>query len=320
MVATPLISIPEAPAPEGAQAEWCEGAGGVRLRAALFPPPGPARGTVVLSPGRSEPIEKYFEVVGDLSRRGFHVLAHDWRGQGLSERLLPETLKGHADGADLYVEDHRLLLDAYADRLPGPLIALSHSMGACLTLLALARGEARLQAAMLSAPMIAVATGQLPPGLARAICKVMMAMGRSGDYVGAASDPHADTFAAGILTHDRARYDRFKAQLRACPGLAVGGLTWGWLDFAFRAEAEILAPGGMERIAVPVTAAICGADRLVLNPPIRTAVGRIPQGRCVEIPGAYHEVLMETDDLRAEFWQAFDDLADRVAPATSPRA
>jgi lysophospholipase len=47
---------------------------------------GANRGSVVVSPGRSEPIEKYFEVVQDLLDRGFVVLVHDWRGQGLSHR------------------------------------------------------------------------------------------------------------------------------------------------------------------------------------------------------------------------------------------
>ena len=33
-------------------------------------------------------IEKYFEVVGELRRRGFAVAVLDWRGQGGSSRLL----------------------------------------------------------------------------------------------------------------------------------------------------------------------------------------------------------------------------------------
>jgi lysophospholipase len=32
------------------------------------------------------------------------------------------------------------------------------------------------------------------------------------------------------------------------------------------------------------------------------------------VEGAFHEILMETDALRAPFWQAFDALADEVAP------
>ena len=50
----PLIDTPEAPVPPGGTADWFVGAGGARLRAALFTPPGRARGSVVLSGGRSD--------------------------------------------------------------------------------------------------------------------------------------------------------------------------------------------------------------------------------------------------------------------------
>ena len=73
----PLVNTPAAPAPQGAVAEWFSGAGGAKLRAALFRPAGAARGAVVLSGGRTEPIEKYFETIEVLRGRGFVVLAHD---------------------------------------------------------------------------------------------------------------------------------------------------------------------------------------------------------------------------------------------------
>src|SRR5258706_2075378 len=139
----PLIETPDAKAPPGGEASWFVGAGGAKMRAALFVPPGPrgrARGSIVLSGGRTEPIEKYYEVIGELLDRGFVVLAHDWRGQGLSRRDLTDPLKGHAKGFKPYLDDFRLLLNAYADRLPKPWVAVAHSMGACLTLLAMAQG------------------------------------------------------------------------------------------------------------------------------------------------------------------------------------
>ncbi|MEI9965098.1 MAG: alpha/beta hydrolase [Caulobacteraceae bacterium] len=312
-----LISIPEAPAPAGAQAEWFEGAGGARLRAALFPPPGAARGGVVLSPGRTEPIEKYFETVGDLTGRGFAVLAHDWRGQGLSRRLLADPLRGHAAGVDDFLDDYATLLDRFEARLPKPWIMLGHSMGGCLNLLSLVRGEARFAGALLSAPMLAVATGQIPTLIARGLSSLMLRLGHAASYIGAATDPLADHFAAGTLTHDRARYDRYKAQLNACPALALGGPTWGWLQFAFEAQARLAAPGALERVRIPVALVAAGADRLVINAATRAAAARLADARYVEIPGAYHEVLMETDAVRAEVWRAFDALAGQV---TSPSA
>ena len=116
----PLVATPQAPLPPRGAAEWFAGVDGARLRAALFTPTGTARGSVVLSGGRSEPIEKYAEVIAELLGRGFAVLVHDWRGQGLSHRELPDRLKGHAKGYETYLGDYKSLLDAFEPRLPKP--------------------------------------------------------------------------------------------------------------------------------------------------------------------------------------------------------
>src|SRR4051794_4856748 len=103
--AAPLVETSASPAPPGGEASWFKGAGGARLRAALFrPKAGRPRGSVILSGGRTEPIEKYYETIGDFVDRGFVVLAHDWRGQGLSKRDLADPLKGHANGYKFFLD------------------------------------------------------------------------------------------------------------------------------------------------------------------------------------------------------------------------
>lgn len=315
MVVEPrLASIPEAPVPDHGKAEWFSGADGATLRAATFFPPGVARGSVVVSPGRSEPIEKYFEVVEDLLARGFAVLAHDWRGQGLSARALPDRLKGHARGFKTFVADHKALLDTFEARLPKPWIAVSHSMGGCLTMLALAQGEARFAAAVLSAPMLGLNTAGVPPWLAKPLAWTMSRVGRSGDYVSAAYDPLVQTFQGDGLTHDEARFDRYQAQLRADPEIALGGITWGWADFAISACDWLRASKGVEAIATPVTIVGAEFDNRVLNADAQAIARRVPKGRYVEAPGAFHEILIETDARRAVFWKAFDETVDPIAP------
>jgi lysophospholipase len=314
--AAPLVSTPEAPVPSGGAAEWVEGFGGLRLRAALFPAIGPARGSVVVSPGRTEPIEKYFEMVEDLRARGFAVLVHDWRGQGLSQRLLPDRLRGHAIEPEDFVEDYRLVLLAFQDRLPQPWIALGHSMGGCFVLLDLIGGESRFAGCVLSAPMLGISTGTAPELAARLVSGVMVATGYGSSPVpGLGHDPLADAFEQEGLTHDRVRYLRYKAQLNADPDLALGGPTWGWLDAALKAVGQLSDPARLGRIDIPVTLVAAEQDRLVMNGAARRVADCLPKGRYVEIAGAFHELLIETDDIRVQFWAAFDQLADRV---TSP--
>mgnify|MGYP000709332366 CR=1 FL=1 len=62
----PLTETSDLKAPGKGGGFWFKSADGAQLRAALFKPEGLPRGTVVLGTGRTEPIEKYFEVIGDL--------------------------------------------------------------------------------------------------------------------------------------------------------------------------------------------------------------------------------------------------------------
>ena len=312
--AAPLISIPDAPAPPRAVAEWLTGAGGVKLRVAWFPSPGPARGTVALSPGRTEPIEKYFETVADLHRRGFQVLSHDWRGQGLSQRLLADPMKGHADGLEPFLEDFHRVLDHFRDRMTGPLVGLSHSMGAAIFLLAVARGEGPFAGAILSAPMLAISTEPAPRAAARLISASMRMSGLGDSYAVKGQDPLSEAFSSNHLTHDEVRYERYKAQLRAWPELRLGGVTWGWLDFALRLETALAQPGLLEAIETPVRIVAAGEDALVLNAPMRQTAWRLAQGSYAEVPGARHEILMETDERRDQFWLQFDALTGEIMP------
>jgi alpha-beta hydrolase superfamily lysophospholipase len=319
MTTAPLLSIPGAPIPEGGEAAWFEGAGRAKLRAAIFPAKGPAKGSIVLSGGRTEPIEKYFEVIEDLTGRGYVVLAHDWRGQGLSHRELPDRLAGHARGYDAFLTDYRALLAAYESRLPKPWFAIGHSMGGCLTLLALARGEAaRFEGAILSAPMLGLQMGTIPLPVARLLARFNGLVGRGGAYVRAGSP--VETFENNILTHDQVRYERAKAQVTAHPNLGLGGPTWGWIDFALRATGYLARPENLRSVSIPVVILSAEDDRLVDNAAQRIVARNLPKGEFIPVPGAYHEILMETDPMRNIFLRALDVLLGKSAPPapTSP--
>ena len=316
MTKAPLISIPGAPVPAGGEAHWFVGAGGARLRAALFPAKGTARGGVVLSGGRTEPIEKYFETIEDLTGRGYAVLAHDWRGQGLSHRELADRLAGHADGYQAFLTDYHALLATFEDRLPKPWFALGHSMGGCLTLLALAQGEAkRFEGAILSAPMLGLRTGGVPLNIARALAGLNVRLGRAGRF--ARAPGATETFENNVLTHDRARYERAKAQVAAHPDLGLAGPTWGWLDFAFRATAYLAQGGNLKSVTIPVVIVSAEQDKLVDNDAQRAVVKNLPNGEFINAPGAYHEILMETDTMRNIFLRALDALLGKPAPAAA---
>jgi lysophospholipase len=192
-------------------------------------------------------------------------------------------------------------------------------MGGCLVLLDLVFGDSRFDGCVLSAPMLGLATGAAPELVARLVAWSMVAAGLGSSPVpGLGHDPLGDAFVQEGLTHDRARYLRYKGQLKAEPDLALGGPTWGWLDFALKAVGELSDPARLGRVAIPVTIVAAEHDRLVMNGASRRVADCLPRGRYVEIAGAFHELLIETDDIRARFWAAFDALADQVTPRLQP--
>ena len=79
--------------PAGASGHWVQTQDGLRLRLGVWR--NGAKGTVLIFPGRTEYIEKYGGAAAALAKAGYTSLAIDWRGQGLSDRLLPNRLIGH---------------------------------------------------------------------------------------------------------------------------------------------------------------------------------------------------------------------------------
>lgn len=315
------MAIPEARPPAGGVGEWYRGAGGLRLRLGYWQPEGECKGTVFVSPGRTEPIEKYYETIGDLKARGFAVVAHDWRGQGLSARLMPDRLKGHARSETEFLDDFQRLLDGFEDRAPKPWLMIGHSMGAALNLATLVRGEARIAGAIFINPMLRVKTGKHSLWSVRFQTDWKVRHGLASEYVPELfDDPFEHTFENDALTHDERRYELWREQLFACPHLGIGSPTWGWLHFALKIGESLIRDKNKltRKLGVPVSIVCSGEDSMVMKQPCKAFARKLPLGRYVEVPGAEHEILMEIDAYRQAFWEEFDVLLSIIEEQARP--
>ena len=288
---------------------------GARLRWAAWTAAGRPRGSVVVLGGRGEFIEKYAtEVVGELLGRGYSVFALDWRGQGLSDRALADRGKGHIDDFATYLADLALFLERIvAPAATGPVIALCHSMGAHITLRYLSEsGAGPFAGAVLVSPMTALRREAMLRSVLMVMPEVAAVEERylfgTGPFVALARE-----FNANFVTHDQRRYRFTEQWFLADPRLTLGGPTLGWARQAARSMTAAGAPGYLERIDLPVVLVSAGDDPLVDSRSHPRVVARLRNGRLVTVDGALHEVMMETDPLRARFWQAFDDLAGQLA-------
>lgn len=302
-IASPESTSPEAEAADSApQVVWLRAADGIRLRAAFWSAQAtPVRGTVLLLTGRTEYIEKYHPTALALTAAGFAVASLDWRGQGLSDRALPDRTLGHIGGFDEYQRDLDALVAAVDGAgLPGPRFLLSHSMGGAIALRGLLRGLG-VRAAAFSAPMWGIAMNVVEQPTAEFVSAMAGRLGqrhRLTPTTGRRPYVASHAFAGNLLTGDRAIYDWMIRQITTHPELALAGPSLGWLRAALdecRDLSRQPAP------ALPCLTVCGSAERVVSPRAIRQRMAGWPGAIFDSYPGVRHEVLMEQPATRERF-------------------
>ncbi len=306
-----LVLLPDNPPPQGAEVIWYEGRGGMRLRMLYAPEPKDngvkTRGLAIVCPGRSEFIEKYFEVARDLQERGFAVVIFDWPGQGLSQRQLKNPLAGHIKNFDWYVEALMRGLARIERRAPKTWVLLSHSMGGAIALEALRARRLTVAAAAFSAPMWGIPIWFFQRWYGR----TMRAIGAGAMQ---ARPPQPDeTFENNQLTHCEPRWQLFRRLMEADPRLALGEPTIAWVVSSLNAFRTLFAPNALNHLRdLPILIAIASEETIVKKSAQRKLARNFQAGKVITVQGAGHEILMETDERRDQFWKAFEEMCRKA--------
>ena len=170
------------------------------------------------------------------------------------------------------------------------------------------RGAGPFSAAVCVSPMTGLHRGRAIRALS-----MLLALGgtRQTNYMPSTGpyDRAQRPFARNDVTSDERRY-RFTDQwFKADPRLRLGGPTIGWLKQAQRSIDRLFSPGMLERISIPLVIMSAAADKVVDIASHTAAVARVRGATHWSVDGAKHEILMETDARRAQFWIAFDRVA-----------
>jgi lysophospholipase len=303
-----LVSIPANPVPEDVVTGTLKTSDGVSLRFARWHPPPGRKGTVCIFQGRAEFIEKYFETVRELRSRGFAVATLDWRGQGGSERKLDDPRKGHVGDFTDYEDDlETFMKQVVLPDCPPPLFAIGHSMGGTIMMRLARQGSRWFDRIVLSAPMIRL-SGARHSGLARFTARAMRYAGMGSAYVPGGSDivQSSGPYIGNPATSDPVRHARTKAVLEAGPDLGVGSPTVSWLNAAYRAMNEFADPAYPSKVRQPLMLVAAGRDEIVSTAAIEDVAIRLRAGSHLIVAGSRHELMMEQDRYRGQFWAAFD--------------
>ncbi len=268
-----------------------------------------SRGTVVVLGGRTEFMEKYLETVAELNQRGFDVFSLDWRGQGLSGRMLKNHRKGYVRTYADYVNDLDQLINSVV--LPNgspPLILLAHSMGGTIALHYLGRFGRVIDRAVLSAPLIRIKTLRHTEILGRWLSRRMTQFGMGHLAIPSLGRRHTfqGPFENNGLTSDPQRFREIQRMVTENHQLAIDGVTFGWLNATFDAIDKIHGNGVVRQITAPVLLAVAEKDSVVCNRAIHQFAPSMPNHGLTIIQGACHEILQEKETMRLQFWSAFD--------------
>lgn len=284
--------------PDGGYALWREASDGVRLRIGLWPLDG-AKSTVLIFTGRTEYIEKYAHVAKNLHKAGYAVASLDWRGQGLSDRLMDDPYRGHVGSFADYQKDVKILCDTVqAEGLPAPHAILAHSMGGCIGLRALLDGL-DVKGAVFSAPMWGIVMAPALRPAAWTLSRLASAFGVGGTLAPGTNKRSFilnDPFEDNTLTRDHAMWTMMGDQIKAVPGLELGGPSLDWVRLAMDECAALMRSPAP---TLPALTFLGDNERIVEASAIHDKMGTWPNGTLRVIKDCEHEGFMEVPAIRS---------------------
>ena len=305
----PLTEIEGFATPFGGKAYFFNTSDKVSIRVAFWNI-NSTRGTIVLQSGRTEFIEKYYEVISEFLKRGFCIAMFDWRGQGLSDRLITNRFVGHVNSFSLYDQEFKEILEfVYTPRCPKPWIGMGHSLGGSLVASMAANYPDVFKLLILCSPMLSLRLSKSMEifGL------VIGELSNLGFRNKALPQPewkerrgwHEIPFSENVVTSDKNRFSRNVNLIKSNIDLAIGGLSFAWAHESIKRTRQIARPGWGKRIISPTLLLSATNDKLVDSEKNKLICKSIPNITMAEIDGK-HELLMEKDSLLKEVWEQID--------------
>jgi lysophospholipase len=181
-------------------------------------------------------------------------------------------------------------------------------MGAAIMLSIAHADRCPFERVVLTAPMIGP-VGLRYPRAAHMLAETLDTLGFGGAFApgGRGASGMTMSFKDNVLTSDPVRYARSASVLAGSPELGLGWWTIGWAHAAFRLWRRFEDPDYARQIPGPPMLVVgSGKDRVVDLRAIERFVSQLRLGRLIVIDGAEHEIMMERDALRDQFWAAFD--------------
>jgi lysophospholipase len=261
-----------------------------------------ATNCLVILPGRSEPVEKYAEVIHDLAQtdsgKKMNFFLMDHRGQGSSERMAALSDMGYVDQFQNYVRD----LDTFLkfenlDKKCEKKFMLAHSMGAGIATAFLLEHQNYFDKVALSSPMLKIMTKPYAYGVARAIVEASTLAGRGAKFaVGQKGFNPAENFEENKFTSSLPRFKMTMAIYELYPKTKLGGVSNKWVLEVMKGTNKLRSR--YHEISTPLRVYHAGLEAYSWPVEMIKFCDEAVNCKRTFFPNSKHEVLMDQDETR----------------------
>ncbi len=268
------------------------------------------KGTVILQQGHNEFIEKYYETVQDFIDRKFNVVCFDWRGQGLSDKMVDNIHKQHIEDFDIHTHDLKFILKEFIYKyFPKPFIGIGHSMGGCILLASINKNDQIFDKVILSSPMLGFKNETL---LMPLISLLSLFGSKESYFIGSKPNMGKETpFEENDLTSDKKRYMRTLKLVRKNPNIRLWGVTNRWVQAVKKVILVMRKKEWTENIYTPILLINSLKDKVVSPNQIVSMSKRLKNSRLINFESCKHEIFMEKDCHREKLWNYIDEFLNR---------
>lgn len=263
------------------------------------------KANLIIVHGFTENTLKYRELAYELYQLGMNIFLYDHRGHGISLSTTRDKSLVHVDLFQDYVDDlHQLVEQLVEKESPNlPLRIFAHSMGGGITVRYMQTYPDKIQKAVLSTPMVDIATGPVPEFVAEFIAKSAIYLGYDKSIIFGDERPDLKkwTFETNQTTSSKDRFNHYLEDFKTSGLPFRGAATFRWLAEALKATGEMKRPQEMAKIQTPLLMFQAENDAFVDPEGQDHLCQSVKACRLIKVPEAKHEIYFENDAIREPY-------------------
>ncbi|GEA32262.1 lysophospholipase [Clostridium diolis] len=274
-----------------------------------------AKANIVISHGYTESLEKYHELIYYFLKEGYNVFGIEHRGHGRSGTLgIADKTQVNVEKFDQYVTDFKKFMDEVVmpNNQGKKVLLFAHSMGGTSGTKFIEDYPDYFDAAVLSAPMLEVNTGNIPRFLADFIVEFEVAIGNGGNYVLGKKAYTPEYKENEIGTSSLNRYKYSHDIVANNKELQRGGASYNWTKEAFDTTKEIIKTENASKVEIPILLFQADNDTYVKAEGQNKFASSAKNCEIEKIENSRHEIYLEKDETQKPYLNELLDFYDKV--------